>query len=119
MNAENYTTTDWGTNIQAAQDAHIDAFTLNIASDPRIAQIMPKAFKVAASKGFKLFLSFDYAGNDAWGADKVAELLTIYTNLDAYYQHNGQNLVSTFEGSGSAEDWISIKEKYNVFFIPD
>lgn len=35
-----------------------------------------------------------------------------------YYLHQGQYLVSTFEGPDQAEDWIGIKQKHDIF-IPD
>ncbi|KAI3124048.1 CAZyme family GH71 [Penicillium roqueforti] len=119
MNAENYTTADWQTDIQAAKDAHLDAFALNMAVDSRIGQILPTAFEVASDLKFSLFFSFDYAGNGAWKADDVAALLEEYTASTSYYLHNGQYLVSTFEGPNQAEDWIDLKQKYNAFFIPD
>lgn len=98
MNAENYTTVDWQTDIQAAKDAHFDAFALNMAVDSRIGQILPTAFEVTSDLKFSLFFSFDYAGNGAWKADDVAALLEEYTASTSYYLYNGQYLVLTFEG---------------------
>ncbi|KAI3118779.1 CAZyme family GH71 [Penicillium roqueforti] len=105
MNAENYTVTDWQTDIQAALDAHINAFALNMAA--------------AYDKHFLLFFSFDYAGNGPWKAGDVAALLEQYTASTAYYLYKGQYIVSTFEGPAHAEDWIDLKQQYNVFFVPD
>ncbi|KAF4168090.1 hypothetical protein CNMCM6936_003685 [Aspergillus lentulus] len=119
MNAENYTMADWQTDIQAAQDAHIDAFALNMAVDSRVAEILPTAFQAAHDKHFSLFFSFDYAGNGPWKAGDVAALLEQYTASRVYYLHKGQYLVSTFEGPAHAEDWIDLKQQYNVFFVPD
>ncbi|KAF4215598.1 hypothetical protein CNMCM6457_005781 [Aspergillus fumigatiaffinis] len=79
MNAENYTLADWQTDIQAAQDARIDAFALNMAVDSRVAEILPTAFQAAHDKHFSLFFSFDYAGNGPWKAGDVAALLEQYT----------------------------------------
>ncbi|KAJ5621567.1 mutanase, partial [Penicillium herquei] len=119
MNAENYTTADWTTDIQAAKDAHINAFALNMGADSRAPRILDTAFEVASDQKFSLFFSFDYAGNGPWHPDDVATLLKKYTALPAYYLHKGQYLVSTFEGPSHADDWIDLKERYNVFFIPD
>lgn len=110
---------DWQTDIQAAQDAHIDAFALNMAVDSRVAEILPTAFQAAHDKHFSLFFSFDYAGNGPWKAGDVAALLEQYTASRVYYLHKGQYLVSTFEGPAHAEDWIDLKQQYNVFFVPD
>ncbi|KAJ5733729.1 mutanase, partial [Penicillium malachiteum] len=119
MNAENYTVADWETDIQAAKDAHINAFALNMGADSRAAQILETAFEVASDQKFSLFFSFNYADNGPWYPNDVATLLKKYTPLPAYYLHKGQYLVSTFEGSGHADDWIDLKERNNVFFIPD
>lgn len=63
--------------------------------------------------GFKLFFSFDYAGNGAWALADVASYIS------QYYQHNGQPFVSTFEGRYNAADWETIKSETGCFFVPD
>jgi hypothetical protein len=80
---------------------------------------LPAAFSTAASQGFKLFFSFDYAGNGPWPKTDVGALLVAYTALEAYYTYQGKYFVSTFEGPGNADDWIDLKAQYNVFFMPD
>ncbi|KAK3347613.1 glycosyl hydrolase family 71-domain-containing protein [Neurospora tetraspora] len=119
-NAANYTSDDWKTDIHLAQQAQIDAFALNIAyKEANIESSLPTAFSAAAGMGFKLFFSFDYAGNGAWPKDEVDFMLEKYTALSAYFKYNGKYLVSTFEGPDSADDWIDLKNDRNVFFIPD
>lgn len=118
-NAYNYTLDDWSTDITLAKQAHIDAFAMNMAYDVNIAAPLADAFAVAGSLGFKLFFSFDYAGNGSWPKDDVAGLLVTYTSLPAYFQYNGKYLVSTFEGPDNADDWIDIKQGSNIFFMPD
>ncbi|KAJ4401166.1 Glucan endo-1,3-alpha-glucosidase agn1 [Neurospora sp. IMI 360204] len=119
-NAANYTSDDWKTDIHLAQQAQIDAFALNIAyKEANIESSLPTAFSAAAGMGFKLFFSFDYAGNGAWPKDEVDSMLEKYTALSAYFKYNGKYLVSTFEGPDSADDWIDLKNDRNVFFIPD
>lgn len=119
-NADNYTQSDWETDIGLAQEAHLDAFALNIvngmsSSTPAI----QLAFYVASSRGFKLFFSFDYAGNGPWDKDEVISLCNSYCNNPAYYHSNGGPLLSTFEGPGNASDWHDIKASTGAFFIPD
>ncbi|KAJ8099511.1 glycoside hydrolase [Lipomyces tetrasporus] len=90
-NAANYSISNWENDISLAQPAHIDAFALNIAyNDPTSADSLLNAFYAANSLGFKLFLSFDYAGNGPWPEEDV---------------YNGQPFVSTFE------DWSSLGAK--------
>ncbi|KAK9239186.1 glycosyl hydrolase family 71-domain-containing protein [Lipomyces kononenkoae] len=65
------------------------------------------AFSAADGIGFKLFLSFDYAGNGPWPLSDVVALLL-------------KSLVSTFESPGNASDWPTIKSQTGgFFFIPD
>lgn len=107
--------------MDLALTAKIDAFALNIAADKEYnAQQIDNAFAAAASRGFQVFFSFDYAGNGPWEKNDVLDLLKNYIGHGAYFKHQGTlPLVSTFEGPGNAADWVSIKSTYSIFFIPD
>ena len=113
----------WRVDIMQAYTAKIDAFALNIAAGkPYNAASIAAAFAAAESLnlGFKLFFSFDYAGNGAWAKADVLALLAQYSHHPNYFQHApGRPLVSTFEGPGSAADWVEIKRTTGCFFIPD
>ncbi|KAH6696461.1 glycosyl hydrolase family 71-domain-containing protein [Leptodontidium sp. MPI-SDFR-AT-0119] len=103
----------WQADIRVAQAARIDAFALNIAfGDPNNLATLSRAFQAANILGFKLFFSFDYAGD-------VTSLILQYRANGAYYQYNGKPFVSTFEGPESAPQWAAIKSATNCFFIPD
>ncbi|KAI9042403.1 glycoside hydrolase family 71 protein [Aspergillus affinis] len=118
-NSANYTSDDWKTDMKLAQDAHIDAFALNMAyNDPNNIDALPAAFSAADSVGFKLFFSFDYAGNGNWPKSDVINLITQYSAHSSYYFYKGQAFVSTFEGPGRADDWPSIKAATGCFFVP-
>ncbi|KAL4883403.1 glycosyl hydrolase family 71-domain-containing protein [Aspergillus karnatakaensis] len=118
-NSANYTSDDWRNDMKLAQDAHIDAFALNMAyNDPTNMRALPAAFSAADSVGFKLFFSFDYAGNGKWPKNDVTNLIKQYSAHSSYYFYRGQAFVSTFEGPGSADDWNSIKFATGCFFIP-
>jgi hypothetical protein len=59
-----------------AQDAHIDAFALNMAWEDKTNEAsVEMAFTAANVKGFKLFFSFDYAGNGPWDQDVVISMI--------------------------------------------
>ncbi|OJJ42117.1 hypothetical protein ASPZODRAFT_77659 [Penicilliopsis zonata CBS 506.65] len=118
-NSENYTLADWESDISLAVTAHIDAFALNIAVGDTANSQLANAFTAADSLDFKLFISFDYAGNGAWSQDEVYDILSEYIDLDAYYITDDQPLVSTFEGPANAADWTYLKEYFNCMFIPD
>ncbi|KAK3933533.1 glycosyl hydrolase family 71-domain-containing protein [Diplogelasinospora grovesii] len=118
-NTPSYSTSDWSDDITQAQNAHIDAFALNIAyGDPTNNAQLPVAFSEAASKGFKLFFSFDYAGNGSWPQGDVSALINEYKTSSAYYLYNGQPFVSTFEGVNNTADWNTIIADTSCFFIP-
>ncbi|GFF43033.1 mutanase Pc12g07500 [Aspergillus lentulus] len=119
-NTARYTVSDWKNDISLAQDAHIDAFALNIAhgeatNDKSIAD----AFAAAESLGFKLFFSFDYAGNGPWPLSEVTRLLKQYSSSSAHFRHNNKPFVSTFEGPANSDDWVTIKAETGCFFVPD
>ncbi|RFU81977.1 glycoside hydrolase, family 71 [Trichoderma arundinaceum] len=86
--------------------------------DPTTGPSLSSAFNTASQLGFKLFFSFDYAGNGRWPKGDVLNLLNQYAYHPAYFQHNGQPMVSTFEGPESANDWHDIKAKTGCFFVP-
>lgn len=86
-------------------DAHIDAFALNMAwEDDTNNPSVGMAFTAANVMGFKLFLSFDYAGNGPWDQDVITSMIQQYSSNSAYFQYNGRPFVSIFKGPGNADD---------------
>ncbi|KAF6805710.1 mutanase [Colletotrichum musicola] len=119
-NTEHYSKSDWVDDIKLAQDAHIDAFALNMAKgEPMNAKAIADAFSNAEELGFKLFFSFDYAGRGPYAKDEVITWINKYAPSSAYFRHQGRPLVSTFEGPDNAEDWHEIKAVTGCFFVPD
>lgn len=119
-NTEHYTASDWIDDIKLAQEAHIDAFALNMAKgEPMNEKAIASVFSHAETLGFKLFFSFDYAGRGPYSKSEVLGWINRYASSGAYFRHNGQPLVSTFEGPEQAEDWIDIKAQTGCFFVPD
>jgi hypothetical protein len=105
-----------------AYGAKIDAFALNIAAGwPYNDKQIANAFATAEAVSFpiKLFFSFDYAGNGSWAEADVAALIKQYSSSSVYYHYNNKPFVSTFEGPGNAEDWVTIKADTGCFFVPD
>ncbi|KAH7305172.1 glycosyl hydrolase family 71-domain-containing protein, partial [Rhexocercosporidium sp. MPI-PUGE-AT-0058] len=80
---------------------------------------LSNAFSAADAAGFKLFFSFDYAGNGPWPQSNVISLINGYKMRASYFYYNGKPFVSTFEGPERANDWVTIKGQTNCFFIPD
>lgn len=94
----------WNRNIARAEQANVE---------------IPQAFEAAVSRNFKLFFSFDYAGNGNWPKADVISLINTYKSSSAYYKHNSKPLASTFEGPTAAAEWHDIKAQTGCFFVPD
>ncbi|KAM0324575.1 hypothetical protein ACHAQA_007960 [Verticillium albo-atrum] len=118
-NAVNYTEADWASEIKLAQEAHIDAFALNMAYNQGETQQLKDAFSAASGTTFQLFFSFDYAGNGPWPKSDVIRILEQYGTHRSHYKYRGRPFVSTFEGPKQASDWIEIKSRTPCFFVPD
>lgn len=119
-NTAEFTFYRWFQQVALAQAVGFDAFALNFANHEATSEAqLPDAFKAAASLNFKLLFSFDYAGNGPWDKEDVRDLIKKYGSHEAYFKRGSQPFVSTFEGPGSAEDWIWIKKETGCFFIPD
>ncbi|KAF3360637.1 hypothetical protein VdG1_01597 [Verticillium dahliae VDG1] len=118
-NTAGFTVADYQREIGLAQEAHIDGFAVNFSMDEDTTDVnLPLFFTAAESKGFKLFLSFDYAGNGAWPQGTVITMIKKYAASSAYFRRGSQPLVSTFEGPKSSSDWPTIKKETGCFFIP-
>ena len=119
-NTELFAQGDWEHQLSVAKTAGIDAFALNMAFNDTTNDIaLPMAFAAATNVGFKLFFSFDYAGNGAWPKDLVTSIIQRYASHEAYFHRGSQPFVSTFEGPGNMTDWPGIKKDTGCFFMPD
>jgi hypothetical protein len=119
-NTGNFTSLDWGNQFSLASAAGIQGFALNMASDwEQNEDALKLAFSAASANGFYLFFSFDYAGGGPWDKQVVMRYISTYGSEKYYWLHDGKPLVSTFEGPGSADDWIDIKASTPCFFMPD
>ena len=89
-------------------------------ADPANDIVLPQVFATADSLSFKLFFSFDYAGNGPWAISRVVDTINTYKGYSSYYRYNGLPFVSTFEGPNEATDWTDIKSQTGgIFFVPD
>ncbi|PVH71458.1 carbohydrate-binding module family 24 protein, partial [Cadophora sp. DSE1049] len=119
-NVAGWGVSNWESDISLAQAAHIDAFALDVAwGDANNVPSLDAAFQAAANKGFKLFFSLDYGGNGYWPEADTLSILQSYINRPAYYRHNNQPFVSTFEGPLASDQWVRLKQQTGAFFVPD
>ncbi|KAK0702854.1 glycoside hydrolase [Apiosordaria backusii] len=111
----------WAHDIKTAKEAGIDGFALNIGpSDPWTETQLSHAYHEAEEAGdFVLFISFDMACGE-WSVEQVVGLINCFKESSAQFIVDGRPLVSTFEGPGWAENWISVREQTgDIFLVPD
>lgn len=122
-----YTASNWASDISAALTAGIDGFALNMGSDYWQPARVADAYSVAASTGFKLFLSLDMTVLSCSSSSDAASLVSIvqkYASATAQATHEGKVLVSTFAGSDCAFSWQTdfvdalSSAGIDIFFIP-
>ncbi|WVO19777.1 uncharacterized protein IAS62_001067 [Cryptococcus decagattii] len=76
-----YTASNWASDISAALTAGIDGFALNMGSDYWQPARIADAYSVAASTGFKLFLSLDMTVLSCSSSSDAASLVSIVQNI--------------------------------------
>lgn len=55
-----------------------------------------------------------------WSVSQVVDLINRFRESSAQFIVDGRPLVSTFEGPGWAENWISVREQTDdIFLVPD
>ncbi|KAL1949763.1 hypothetical protein VTO73DRAFT_8644 [Trametes versicolor] len=118
--------------VQDAQKMSLDAFALNV-QDPSASwatDAIQLLFTAAAANNFKLFFSFDMSVIDQ--PSTFLPLFNQYQNNPAYYRHNNQPFVSTFNGGAKSfgasspnAGWqaqfknVLSSQGINPFFVPD
>ncbi|KAA1087353.1 hypothetical protein PGT21_029633 [Puccinia graminis f. sp. tritici] len=133
-NAQNYTKEQWTSDMRTAQEAHIDAFAINIGVDPSNEHQLPLIYDTAKSVGFKVFLSFDMNYYAYPGSSKDIEKRVLqFSKHPARFQYQNKTFISTFSGEvpGTFLDanlnytaaWCSLKASLrghgvNTYFVP-
>ncbi|KAF7296935.1 hypothetical protein MIND_00925600 [Mycena indigotica] len=119
---ENFSLSDWITEMTTAKSIGIDGFALNCAP-PRVDSYTPKQLANAYNAaqqipgGFTVFPSFDFAYWSSGDLSTILEVLRNYSSLPSQALYNGRPIVSTFVGD--TFDWNSVRGTANVFAIPN
>ncbi|KAF3910589.1 hypothetical protein ABW21_db0203193 [Orbilia brochopaga] len=114
--AGQYSDDNWRQDINAAKDMGIEAFALNIAkqsTDPFTPTQVGKAYSVAQSLGFKMYISFDFAyfATDGSATAEIVSYLQTYANHPAALKHNGKSVVTTFIGDDFGGNWSNVRNQ--------
>ena len=105
--------------MQRAKSLGIDAFALNIGTDPYTDQQLGYAYQSAARNGMKVFISFDFnwwsTGNGAGVGSKIAQ----YAGQAAQLKIGNSVFASSFAGDGVNVNAIRSAARVPVFFVPN
>ncbi|KAI8577354.1 hypothetical protein K450DRAFT_282605 [Umbelopsis ramanniana AG] len=113
-----YQASDWANDIALASASGIDGFALNIGADSYTESQLTLAYNAAASKNFKLFISFDMTS--ITDPNRISSILKQYSGQSAQFKVDGKPFVSTFVGYGVV-DWNSIQATsgVSIYLVPN
>jgi hypothetical protein len=97
---------DYDDDMRRAKDAGIDAFALNIGTDPYTDTQLYYAYESAARNGMKVFISFDFNWWQASQGSEVGVKIAQYASHPAQLMVDGKVFVSSFTGDGVDVDQI-------------
>ncbi|KAJ5750450.1 Alpha-1-3-glucanase/mutanase [Penicillium manginii] len=110
---------DYDADMKRAKESGIDAFALNIGTDPYTDEQLRFAYLSAARNGMKVFLSFDFnwwaPSNGAGVGAKVGE----YAGLEAQLKVDNKVFVSSFAGDGIDVQAVVAAAGRDIFFAPN
>ncbi len=89
--------------MKRAKSYGIDAFALNIGTDPYTDTQLGYAYESAANNGMKVFLSFDFNWWNPSDATGVGSKIAQYASRPAQLKINGKVFVSSFAGTSLHE----------------
>lgn len=105
--------------MKRAKDAGIDAFALNIGTDPYTDTQLGYAYQSAANNDMKVFLSFDFNWWNAAQGREVGIKVAQYAGLPAQLKVDGKIFVSSFSGDGVDSNEIRSAAGSEIFFAPN
>ncbi|CAG7948291.1 unnamed protein product [Penicillium nalgiovense] len=110
---------DYDDDMKRAKDAGIDAFALNIGTDPYTDTQLYYAYESAARNGMKVFISFDFHWWQASQGSEVGAKIAQYASHPAQLMVDGKVFVSSFTGDGVDVDEIRSSAGSEIFFAPN
>lgn len=101
---------DYDADMQSAKAAGIDAFALNIATDPYTDTQLDFAYESAAKNNMKVFISFDYNYFQTSENALVGAKLAQYCGKPGQLLVDGKCFVSTFNGDNDPSKLFNAKD---------
>jgi hypothetical protein len=105
--------------MKRAKESGIDAFALNIGTDPYTDEQLRFAYISAARNGMKVFLSFDFNWWTPSNALGVGFKVKEYAGYEAQLKVDNEVFVSSFAGDGIDVQSIVSAAGCNIFFAPN
>ncbi|KAG7445794.1 uncharacterized protein BT62DRAFT_896188 [Guyanagaster necrorhizus] len=105
--------------MKRAKSYGIDAFALNIGTDPYTDTQLGYAYESAANNDMKVFISFDFNWWSASDATGVGSKIAQYASKSAQLKINGKAFVSSFAGDGLNIDQVRSTAGVDLFMAPN
>lgn len=105
--------------MKRAKDLGIDAFALNIGTDPYTDTQLGFAYESASKNGMNVFLSFDFNWWNIGQASAVGAKIKQYADLPAQLKVDGKVFVSSFAGDGLNIQAMTAVAGEEIFFAPN
>lgn len=105
--------------MKRAKDLGIDAFALNIGTDPYTDTQLGFAYESAAKNGMKVFLSFDFNWWNIGQASAVGAKIKQYADHAGQLKVDGKVFVSSFAGDGLDIKAMTTAAGQEIFFAPN
>ncbi|OQD78843.1 hypothetical protein PENANT_c076G08792 [Penicillium antarcticum] len=110
---------EYDEDMRIAKSLGIDAFALNIGTDPYTKQQLELAYESAAQNLMKVFISFDF---NWWQTDRTTEIghtIARFAARPAQLMVDNKVFVSTFAGDGLDVAALRIAAGVPIFFAPN
>jgi hypothetical protein len=105
--------------MQRAKAYGIDAFALNIGTDPYTDTQLEYAYTSAANNGMKVFISFDFAFWSTVSATAVGQKVAQFASKSAQLVVDEKVFVSTFVGDGLDVAAMRSAAGIPIYFAPN
>jgi hypothetical protein len=105
--------------MKRAKDAGIDAFALNIGTDPYTDTQLGFAYESAAENGMQVFLSFDFNWWNVGQGSAVGAKVKQYADHPAQLKVDGKIFVSSFAGDSLDVNALRSAVGQDIFFAPN
>ncbi|KAJ5454978.1 Glycoside hydrolasefamily 71 [Penicillium desertorum] len=110
---------DYDGDMKRARYAGIDAFALNIGTDPYTDTQLGFAYESAANNDMKVFISFDFNWWQTSQGSAVGAKIAQYANLPAQLKVDGKVFVSSFAGDGVDIAALRSAADSDIYFAPN